>query len=211
MRKIWTPEEDAFMRENYPDNSAEYIAKTLNRSVSSVYGRSQFLGLTKSDEYVLFLKKKSAENLTRAGANSRFQKGHSPANKGMKMPDEVYQKVKSTMFKKGNIPGNHKPVGYERITRDGYIEMKIAEPNVFRLKHRIIWEKKYGEIPSGHNVQFRDGNPLNIDINNLYLISRSEQMKTENSYHANYPEEVKKLIQIKGALQRQINKRKKDE
>ena len=127
------------------------------------------------------------------------------------MSREQIDRTKATRFGKGHIPANHKPVGYERITKDGYVEVKTAEPNVFELKHRLVWVERNGPIPSGCNIQFRDGNKQNFSIDNLYMISRSEQMRSENSYHARYPEEVKKLIQLKGALHRQINKVSKNQ
>lgn len=139
-----------------------------------------------------------------------FPKGHQPMNKGRKqteyMSEEQLAKTKATRFKKGHIPKNHKPVGYERITRDGYIEVKTAEPNVFELKHRLVWIEHNGEIPPGYNIQFKDGNRQNVSIENLYMISRSEQLKKENSLYARYPEDVQYLIKLKGALNRQINK-----
>ena len=45
-----------------------------------------------------------------------------------------------------------------------------------------------------------------VSIENLYMISRSEQLKKENSLYARYPEDVQYLIKLKGALNRQINK-----
>ena len=45
-----------------------------------------------------------------------------------------------------------------------------------------------GPIPEGSNVQFRNENRQDIRIENLYLISRAEQMKGENSLCARYPE-----------------------
>ena len=102
-------------------------------------------------------------------------------NKGRKqteyMSDAQIEKTKATRFRKGHIPKNHKPVGHERITRDGYIEVKTAEPNVFEPKHRLVWVEYNGEIPSGYNIQFKDGNRQNASIENLYMISRSEQLK----------------------------------
>ena len=44
-------------------------------------------------------------------------------------------------------------------------------------KHRWLWEQAYGEIPKGHNVQFKDNNPLNCVLENLYLITRDEQVR----------------------------------
>lgn len=60
------------------------------------------------------------------------------------MPANVYEKARKTMFRKGNIPANHKPIGYERINADGYIEVKVAEPNKFRLKHRWFGKRISG-------------------------------------------------------------------
>lgn len=109
-----------------------------------------------------------------SGKTGRFEKGNIPHSKGQKMSKEQYEKCKLTMFKKGHIPKNHREIGSERITKDGYIEIKIKEPNLWVLKHRIIYEKYYGEIPAGYSVIFGDGDKLNCDINNLILVSRSE-------------------------------------
>ena len=61
-------------------------------------------------------------------------------------------------------------------------------------------------LPICYNIQFKDGNRQNVSIENLYMISRSEQLKKENSLYARYPEDVQYLIKLKGALNRQINK-----
>lgn len=111
-----------------------------------------------------------------------------------------------TSFKKNHAPTNHKDVGYERITRDGYIERKIAEPNVFVLLHRLIWQEQNGPIPQGFNIQFKDGNKLNVNIENLYMISRSDQLKNQNSFYSKYPKEIQMAIHAKAILSRQINK-----
>lgn len=98
------------------------------------------------------------------------------------MSPEVYEKAKATMFKKGNIPKNYRPVGSERKTKDGYIEIKVKDPNKWRLKHNVIWEKHYGKITKGNIVMFLDGDKLNTDISNLKLIKRSELL-IMNRYH----------------------------
>lgn len=109
-----------------------------------------------------------------SGKTGRFEKGHIPNSKGQKMSKEQYEKCKPTMFKKGHIPKNHREVGSERITKDGYIEIKIKEPNLWVLKHRLIYEEHYGEIPAGYSVIFGDGDKINCNIDNLILVSRSE-------------------------------------
>ena len=72
------------------------------------------------------------------------------------------------------VPVNYRPVGSERITKDGYIEIKYADPNKWMLKHKYVWEKCHGKMPSGYVLIFLDGNSTNTDISNLKLIKRSE-------------------------------------
>lgn len=197
--RIWTSDKIDRLTALYPEHTNLEIALILNSTESAVNGMAFKLGLRKSAKFKL-----------EHSSKGFFQKGHRPANKGRKqteyMSAEKIERTKATRFQKGHVPKNHKPVGYERITKDGYIEVKTAEPNVFELKHRLVWIEHNGPIPPGYNIQFQDGNRKNLTIENLYMINRSEQMKNENSYHARYPEEVKKLIQLKGALNRQINK-----
>lgn len=202
--RVWSPDKKKKLIALYPDHTNLEIASILGSTESAVGGMAFKLKL-----------RKSAEFLFEHSSKGFFPKGHQPMNKGLKqteyMSDAQIEKSKATRFKKGNIPGNHKPVGYERITRDGYIEVKTAEPNVFELKHRLIWIEHNGEIPPGYNIQFKDGNRQNVCIENLYMISRSEQLKTENSMYARYPEEVQQLFKLKGALSRQINKATKND
>lgn len=40
--------------------------------------------------------------------------------------------------------------------------------------HRYIWRKHNGEIPKGHHIHHKDGDPLNNDIENLECISPAQ-------------------------------------
>lgn len=73
------------------------------------------------------------------------------------------------------------PVGSERVNK-GYIYVKVAEPNVWIEKHRLIYESMYGNIPTGHKVIFADKNKRNFSPDNLILVSDSEAliMNTRN-------------------------------
>ena len=103
-----------------------------------------------------------------------FKKGQVPMNKGKKMSPEIYEKAKATMFKSGNIPRNHRAVGSERVNVDGYVEVKIAEPNKWKLKQRLVYEEYYGvTLTSNDVIIFLDGNRQNLDINNLYKMTRA--------------------------------------
>ena len=105
----------------------------------------------------------------------RFKKGLTAHNKGQKMSAEVYAKAKPTMFRKGHVPHNHRPVGSERKNVDGYIEIKIAEPNKWMLKQRKVWQDHYKEkLTRNDAIIFLDGNRENFDINNLAKLNRAE-------------------------------------
>ena len=112
----------------------------------------------------------------------QFPKGHIPANKGKKgyMTPEQYEKCKATMFKKGNIPANHRPIGSERIDkRDGSILVKVKDGQLqknWMSKSRYIYEQAHGKIPAGHKVIFADGDHSNFDLDNLILVSNAEEL-----------------------------------
>lgn len=104
-----------------------------------------------------------------------FSKGHIPFNKGKKMTEEQYRKSSATMFKPGNIPTNHRELFSERIDIDGYVQVKIAEPNKWQLKQRYIYEKHYGvKLQKSDVVIFLDGNRQNFEISNLVKMTRAE-------------------------------------
>ena len=209
-RKRWTQQEEETLIHLYEDPKVfpKDIAKMLGRALQQVYNKARAMGLKAPMERIRMAGKIGMQHPKSIA--TRFHKGHIPTNKGKKMSPEVYEKVKETMFKKGNSPVNHREVGSERINVDGYIETKVAEPNVWRLKHRIIWEQHNGVIPAGYNVQFKNRNTQDCRIENLYIISKSEQMRTENSLVARYPKEVQEVIRLKGVVNRVIHKREKD-
>ena len=81
---------------------------------------------------------------------------------------------KETQFKPGDMPWNYRPVGTERVSTDGYLEVKVADPKTWKAKHRIIWEEANGPIPKGHVVIFADGDRQNVALDNLLMISQRE-------------------------------------
>lgn len=98
------------------------------------------------------------------------------------MTPDAIEKTKGTRFKKGQLPHNTK-------SRDGVITIRHDHPDrnngrsykYIRVSlgkwvpyHRYLWEKKYGKIPSGHCLWFKDGNSLNCRPSNLELITRKE-------------------------------------
>lgn len=113
--------------------------------------------------------------------NTRFRKGRVPQNKGQKMPPEVYEKVKHTMFQKGHAPANKMEVGELTHTTDGYLIRKVQEDGTqrerFKFVHRAVWEEHHGEIPKGKMVSFLDGDKDNCNIENLFLIDNETNLE----------------------------------
>lgn len=155
------------------------------------------------------IKSYKANNKLNSGLTGKFRKGQTPHNKGKKMPKEVYEKVKHTMFAKGNVPPNHRPVGSERISKDGYIEVKVAEPNKWRLKQRVVYEEAKGKIPEGCPMIFLDGNKRNFDIDNLRCITRSELLYL-NCNGLNNSNEITETGILMARLDRAKNKKKQE-
>lgn len=155
------------------------------------------------------IKSYKANNKLNSGLSGKFRKGQTPHNKGKKMPKEVYEKVKHTMFANGNVPPNHRPVGSERISKDGYIEVKVAEPNKWRLKQRVVYEEAKGKIPEGCTIIFLDGNKRNFDIDNLRCITRSELLYL-NCNGLNNSNEIAETGILMARLDRAKNKKKQE-
>lgn len=159
-----------FILKNYKGNDNLELAKLLNET---------FNLNTNGDKVSMFkanYKRRYGIDL-RTGINKGcFKKGHIPINKGTKGIFNVGGN--KTSFKKGNVPANHRKLFEERITKDGYVEIKIKDGNLNRNwmpKHRYIYEQNYGPIPSGHKIIFADGNRSNFDKDNLILVSSSEE------------------------------------
>ena len=206
----FTPVQLEEIKTLYPVTKAKDLAKQYDCSTRKIYNLAQEFGLKKDKEWIRENARKNFERPDHPAKSFHFPKGHVPENKGKKQTDymspESIERTKGTQFKKGQLGWNHKEVGYERINADGYIEVKVSEPRTFKLKQRHVWEMNFGTIPKGHNIQFKDKNSLNCEPENLYMISRRDQLKTENSMYARYPKELQLAIQAKGALNRQINK-----
>jgi hypothetical protein len=125
------------------------------------------------------------------GRTGRFEKGNKPYNTGTKGVCEP----NSGSFKKGHRPITSKPIGSERIdTQYGYLLVKIAEPNVWQSKHRVVWEAANGPIKQGEVLTFKDGNVLNISLENLEKITRLELVWLNKNGYAETPPELKSTL-----------------
>lgn len=192
----YTDEMNQFILDNYKGRYNQELADLFNQKFNTnITSRT--------------IKSYKANNKLNSGLTGKFRKGQTPHNKGKKMPKEVYEKVKHTMFAKGNVPPNHRPVGSERISKDGYIEVKVAEPNKWRLKQRVVYEEAKGKIPEGCTIIFLDGNKRNFDIDNLRCITRSELLYL-NCNGLNNSNEITETGILMARLDRAKNKKKQE-
>jgi hypothetical protein len=212
-KRLWSRKDIALLRARYPHESTSEVARVLRRSVSAVYGRAQLLGLVKSAKY---LGSPAACRLRRGdniGARFRFKKGQIPFNKGLRRPGWGPGRMKETQFKKGVRQGVavrlYRPIGTERISKDGYLERKVNDDlplqRRWRAVHLLVWEAAHGRVPKGHAIVFRNGDKRDIRLDNLQCISRRELM-ARNTVH-NLPKPLAETIQLLGALNRQIRRR----
>lgn len=156
---VWSTKEKEYLKKITPGHHYKEIQELMNKKFNLNLTLNQIKGAIGRYKF-------------NTGFTGQFKKGTEPWNKGKK---GIWGKgCEKTWFKKGNIPTNYRPVGSERVNVDGYIEVKIAEPNKWRLKHQVVWEEHNGPIPEGHAVIFGDRNSQNLDINNLILVSRQQ-------------------------------------
>ena len=199
LNRAWPPKAIRLLKKLYPDHSCEEIGKLVGKKAGTVQSKAYCMGLRKDPEW---MRKQSLKG--------QFKKGCISANKGKKWDEyaskESQEKMRRTCFKKGQKPKNYKPVGWERKTKDGYWEVKVAEPRTFKAKHRLLWEEHHGPIPKGVNIVFIDGNPDNITIENLRAETMVEKFNRCCSIYTTLPPELRELVQLKGALRRQLNK-----
>lgn len=173
MRNNYTKEQDKFLIKNVKGITLKELTNKFNK----------YFNLNLSESAIA--NRKNKLHLSSGITGGQFKKGHNTFNKGKKwneyMSKESQKKSLKTCFKKGNIPHNHRKIGSERTNVDGYVEIKIAEPNQWQLKHRYLYEKEYGKIPNGYNIIFLDRNRKNFELSNLKLVSKAEDLIMNNN------------------------------
>lgn len=216
-RATWTGAMRDVMRARYPNERTEDIAADLGLASNQVYAEAYRLGLKKSAEF--HASAASGRLGHGQGSGSRFVKGQTPWNKGKHFISGG--RSAETQFKKGQMSGaaqhNYVPVGSLRVNCDGYLERKLSDdPTLAPARrwiavHRLVWIEANGDLPDGHIVVFKRGMRTNkleeITLDKVELISRAENMK-RNTIH-NYPKEIVQLHQLRGAINRKINRMEK--
>lgn len=159
-RHIWTKEEKEYLGEITSGKHRKEILDLMNKKFEYNFNLAQIENAIKRFGY-------------NTGFNGQFKKGHKTWNKGTK----GLTGINKTSFKKGHKPWNKKEVGSERTDVEGYILIKVKEPNVWKLKHRILYEKYHNvKLTSDDMIIFADQNKLNFEKDNLILISKRKSL-----------------------------------
>lgn len=180
----WQPYQIAWLKDNrYELNNVELVAQ---------FNRAFGLNLI-SNQITHACIRHGFKHKNKISTGS-FKKGHVPWNAGLKGVNGS----SSTTFKKGNPGPNTRPVGSERITKDGYWIVKVAEPRQWDTKHRLVWESVHGPIPKGSLVLFLSDDKLNVNIENLQMVTRGELavLNRYEGYGKQTPEVRRALINV---------------
>jgi hypothetical protein len=221
--RAWTLAEDQLLRERYPDECAADLVEALGHPLTSIYQRAKRLGIEKSEA---FWQSEKSGQILRGRTNpamvaTQIQKGAKPWNKGIKGSCGNHPNCRATQFRKGVLQGRAakvvQPIGAERVTKDGILQRKVNNDMPFQRRwksvHSLVWEAAFGPIPPGHKVVFLPGQfssiASQITPEKLELVTHAELMR-RNSYHTRYPKELGLVIQMRGALNRKINRLTKE-
>jgi hypothetical protein len=218
-RRRWTEEEVDWLRLCYPHMHTSKVASVVGRTIEQCYQKAAGLGLVKTPEYLASddACRVSASRRTPAMQATQFKPGQTSWNKGKKGLTGTQENCRATQFKPGQMPRNWVPIGSHRVNGDGYLDRKVSDdrggPRDWVAVHRLVWMEANGPVPDGHVVVFKPGRRTNvleqITADAVELVSRVELMK-RNTVHARYPKEVVQLVQLKGAIKRQVNRLAKE-
>ena len=158
----WTDKEIKYIREIAPNTTIKDITKKMSEKFNYEFRQRQITAA---------MRRYDAHN----GLNPRFEKGITPWNKGKKgqIPWNKGKKMKPSIFRS--------EIGTEHIDPKGYTYVKIENPDIWKLKHHIIYEKHYGKIEKGYCIIFADKNKSNFNIDNLVKIKNSELLALNTS------------------------------
>lgn len=182
LRVSFTPAEDKIIKRDY--------LKVPMKRLSIILGRSGETALRRRlDQLGLIIPRKIINQRIK---DSRLKKGNIPPNKGKKMAEycsrQRIKQFKKTSFKKGNKPVNTLYDGVIRVRHNhkdrgckAYKWIRIRE-GYWEQLHVHNWKKKYGEVPAGSIIVFRNGDTMNCSVRNLKCITRQQHCEnTRNS------------------------------
>lgn len=203
-KTTFSRKEDNYIKQNYLTMPVKVIARNIGRSGTGVRGRIDSMGLIIPKAIIEQRKK-----------DSRYSKGLVPFNKGKKQVDymsiEAIQNSSKTTFKKGNMPHNtangdgeiRMRVDHRNRSGKGYYFIRLSLGRWYPL-HQHLWEEANGKVASGYCLWFKDGNTNNCTLDNLEMISRSENARRNRNKFLQLPEDVAEVVKLTNKLSKKI-------
>lgn len=203
---IWTHEREAMLRDMYPDNDTEEVARRIGVTKRQAQVRAHQLRIRKSAEG---LRKANEASMKNGSLVHGFRKGNVPWNKGGKHTPEAIEKMRPTQFKKGDLPPKTKYDGAVTIRNDHGTREPYQRISLCRWKRVavITWEKHFGAVPKGHIIRVRNGDSMDVErVDNLECVSRSLNMLL-NSRHG-YSRDQAECLEVINQVEKQIERGK---
>lgn len=193
-RKPFTKKEDAYISRRIRHASIKAIAREMGRTAQMVSVRAKELGF--------------ADLIVQKALDSRIKPGTIPGNKGKRLADymspETIARTAASRFQKGHLPVNTKErdgvitIRTDHAKRGGGHQYKWIRVSLGQWVpyHKYRWEKYRGPIPRGYCLWFKDGNTLNVRLQNLELITRQENLRRNRMNYLNMPPELRKATKL---------------
>lgn len=181
LREKFTNEQKIWIIDHIDCGNSKVIAQMFNETFGTNFNNRSILRIIQESGYRSFTPhkfskkqnewfKQNAHDITYEQLTEKFNNTfNTDLNKS-----QIRHKIVRLGLQKGIVladeyPCKPHPLFAEVERTGGYTYIKIAEPDVWVLKHRYVYEKEIGEIPEGYIVMFLDGNKKNIVKENLCL------------------------------------------
>lgn len=225
--KKWTAEDLDVLVSLYPEHSNSSIAKRLGRTLKQIESKSEKLKLFKSEErmnklanpthwstqdvriVVNLYSEKTTRELAELLQRSEAQVLRQARKLGLKKSDAFRKRCgKHLVLSGAETQTRSQPIGTEKIW-NRYICVKVRDPGIWELKQKLVWRAHRGEYNTKtHTLWFIDRNPLNCDISNLELITKTEMMSRTSIMK--YPKELRDVITLHNELKRKLSEQYRD-
>jgi len=181
----------------YSKTELEWLSNNRTLPISDFHSQfcKEFNRADVEAKHLHALRKRKGWKTGRSGCFTKGNKPHNANSAGTGL-----MKQNKTSFKKGNKPHNWRPVGSTRISKDGYIEVKIQEPRTWAQLHTIIWIAANGPIPKANCVVFKDFDKTNVKLDNLELVTRNENLQINRLKASAQAKEVRPVVRTIGKI-----------
>jgi hypothetical protein len=151
----------------------------------------------------------------RTGQFFQGQVSHNKGQKGVCAPGSEKGWFKAGV-RQGIATKLYKPIGTERVSKEGYIERKINDDlplyRRWRMLHLINWEALNGPVPDGHRLKCLDGDRSNTDPANWQAIPNALAPRLNGRFGRGYdqaPAELKPVIMATAQLEHAVREKRK--